>query len=149
GQTYLYARNGVFNSVDSYSKNQGGSPLNDSFYYPGGDFGGPVIIPGTRFNKNHDKLFFYGAFEYMKQQPAGNLINYFIPTAEMLKGNFSPTYLASLGSGFAAAHGQANVVPCGNNQNGCGNLSFPGGMIPQTMLDPNSLIYASTFPKTN
>jgi hypothetical protein len=149
GQAYLYTRNGVFNSVDSYTKNQGGTPITDSFYYPGGDIGGPVIIPGTRFNKNHDKLFFYGAFEYMKQQPAGSLQNYFIPTSQMLQGNFTPAYLASLGPGFASAHSEAAVVPCGSGQNGCSSLSFPGGMIPQTALDPNSLIYASTFPKTN
>lgn len=149
GQAYLYARNGVFNSVDSYSKNQGGTPINDSFYYPGGDFGGPVIIPGTNFNKSRQKLFFYGAYEYMKQQPAGSLQNYFIPTPEMLGGNFSPQYLASLGPGFAAAHNNAAVVPCGNNQNGCSSMSFPGGIIPKSMLDPNSLIYASTFPKPN
>jgi hypothetical protein len=149
GGAYMYARNGVFNSVDSYSKNQGGSPLTDSFYYPGGDIGGPVLIPGTHFNKNHDKLFFYGAYEYMKQQPAGSLQNYFIPTAQMLQGNFSPAYLASLGPGFAAAHGNANVVPCGNNQNGCANFNFPGGMIPQSLMDPNSLIYLKTFPAVN
>src|SRR5579883_2057884 len=149
GGAYLYARNGVFNSVDSYSKNQGGSPLNDSFYYPGGDIGGPVIIPGTRFNKSRQKLFFYGAYEYMKQQPAGTLQNYFLPTPEMLNGNFSPEYLASLGPGFNAAHSNAAVVPCGNNQNGCSSLSFPGGIIPKSMLDPNSLLYASTFPKPN
>ena len=149
GQAYLYARNGVFNSVDSFSKNQGGSPLTDSFYYPGGDIGGPVLIPGTKFNKNRDKLFFYGAYEYMKQQPAGNLRSYFIPTTEMLNGDFSPAYLASLGPGFASAHGNAMVVPCGNNQGGCGNISFPGGMIPKSLMDPNSLVYLSTFPKTN
>ncbi len=149
GGAYLYARNGVFNSLDSYSKNQNGKPINDSFYYPGGDIGGPVLIPGTKFNKNHDKLFFYGAYEYMKQQPAGSLQNYFLPTTEMLNGNFSPEYLASLGPGFAAAHSAANVVPCGNNQGGCSNLSFPGGMIPKSQMDPNSLIYLNTYPKTN
>ena len=149
GGAYLYARNGVFNSVDSYSKNQGGTPLTDSFYYPGGDIGGPIIIPGTRFNHSRQKLFFYGAYEYMKQQPAGTLQNYFIPTAQMLQGNFSPSYLASLGPGFAAAHSAANVVPCGNGQNGCSSTSFPGGIIPQSMLDPNSLAYAKTFPQPN
>jgi len=106
-------------------------------------------IPGTNFNKNRNKLFFYTAYEYMKQQPAGSLQNYFIPTTEMLNGNFSPEYLKSLGPGFASAHSQANVVPCANNQNGCSSLPIPGGMIPKSLLDPNSLIYASTFPKPN
>lgn len=149
GQAYLYARNGTFNSIDAYSKSQGGTPLNDSYYYPGGDLGGPVIIPKTNFNKNRDKLFFYGAYEYMKQQPAGNLLNYFLPTTEMLNGNFSPEYLKSLGPGFAAAHSAGNIVPCSSNQNGCSSLSFPNGIIPKSQLDPNSLIYANTFPKAN
>jgi len=145
GQGYLYARNGEFNSEDAYSR----SPINDSFYYPGGDIGGPVIIPGTRFNKNHDKLFFYGGFEYMKQQPAGSLLKYFIPTQQMMQGNFSPAYLASLGPGFASSHSAGNVVACGNNQNGCSTMNIPGGMIPQTLLDPNSYIYWKTFPQPN
>jgi hypothetical protein len=149
GGAYLYARNGVFNSVDAYSKTQGGSPINDSFYYPGGEFGGPVLIPGTGFNKSRQKLFFYTAYEYMKQQPAGSLQNYFTPTPEMLAGNFSPEYLNSLGPGFAAAHSAAAVVPCGNNQNGCAGLNINNGVIPKSLLDPNSAIYASTFPKPN
>lgn len=147
GGGYLYARNGVFNAVDSYSKSQGGSPLDDKFFYPGGDLGGPVLIPGTKFNRNRDKLFFYTAYEYMKQQPQGSLQNYFIPTTEMLGGNFSPDYLKSLGSGFANAHGNANVVPCGNGCNA--GLNFPGGMVPKSLMDPNSTAYFSTFPKAN
>ena len=45
-----------------------------------------MIIPGTGFNKNRDKLFFFTAYEYMKQQPVGNLVENFIPTADMLGG---------------------------------------------------------------
>lgn len=125
GQGYLYARNGEFNSMDSYSKNQGGKPIADSYYYPGGDFGGPVLIPGTKFNKNHDKLFFYTAYEYMKQQPSGTLRTYFVPTAEMKAGNFSPSYLASLGPGFASGHSAAAATPGGNATSQDG-ITFPG-----------------------
>ena len=39
----------------------------DKYYYPGGTIGGPVSIPGTRFNKNHNKLFFFTGFEYFYQ----------------------------------------------------------------------------------
>ncbi len=148
GQAYLYARNGVFNSVDSFSKNQGGKPLDDKYYYPGGDFGGPVLIPGTSFNKNRDKLFFYTAFEYMKQQPAGSLNNYFVPTDEMKNGNFSPSYIASLGSGFANARSAA-AVGLGGNAASADGVLFADGIIPRSQLDPNSAIYMSLFPKPN
>lgn len=148
GGAYLYARNGEFNAVDSYSKSQGGTPLADSFYYPGGDFGGPVLLPKTNFNKNRDKLFFYTAYEYMKQQPAGNLHNYFVPTSEMLNGNFSREYLDSLGSGFANARSQAATSPGGNAASNDG-VSFPGGMIPKSLFDKDSLAYLKLFPAPN
>ena len=110
GQAYLYARNGTFNAQDSFSKSQGIQPVWDTYYYPGGDLGGPVIIPGTHFNKNHDKLFFYAAYEYMDQHPQSSLFQYFLPTQQMLQGNFSPAYLASLGSNFA----NAPAIGCGS-----------------------------------
>src|ERR1700733_12822708 len=101
GNAYFYARNGVFNSTDSYYKALNIPKANDSYYYPGGDFGGPVVLPWTHFNRNHDKLFFYAAYEYMDQNPEGSINQRSIPTAQMMQGNFSPSYLASLGSNFA------------------------------------------------
>ena len=38
------------------------------YYYPGATIGGPVLIPGTRFNKNRDKLFFFVSYEYYYQK---------------------------------------------------------------------------------
>lgn len=145
GSGYLYARNGILNSEDSYLKSQGFAKPNDYYYYPGGDFGGPVLIPGTRFNHNRNKLFFYSAFEYMVQQQAGSLQNYFIPTAQMLSGNFSPPYIASLGPNFAANYSQ-DIVSLNNGN--AGDL-FPGDMIPASMLDPNSNVLWKTMPRPN
>lgn len=148
GGGYLYVRDGTFNAIDSFSKNQGGKQLADQFFYPGGDFGGPVLIPKTNFNKNRDKLFFYTAYEYMKQQPAGNLNNYFVPTPEMLNGNFSPEYLKTLGTGFANARSSANVQPGGNATSQDG-VQFPGGMIPKSQIDTSMLNYMKLFPQPN
>ena len=148
GGAYLYARNGIFNSTDSYYKANDVAKPNDSYYYPGGDFGGPVIIPGIRFNRNHDKLFFYAAYEYMDQHPEGSINQRFIPTQQMMAGNFSPAYLASLGSKVAnGTFGNNVVAPC---PNGCTNgVTFPGGIIPASMLDPNSAALYKTFPQSN
>jgi len=152
GSAYLYARHGEFNALDSYQKSQGIKKESpdyqvDKFFYPGGDLGGPVLIPGTGFNKNRDKLFFYTAYEYMKQQPVGELRSYFVPTDEMLKGNFSREYLDTLGPNFANARSQANVLPGGNALND--GVSFPGGMIPQSYFDKDSMAYLKLFPKPN
>jgi hypothetical protein len=147
GQGYLYTRNGVFNSVETFQKstNSGAVRIDDSYYYPGGDIGGPVLIPGTKFNRNRDKLFFYSAFEYMKQQPSGTLHSYFVPTAQMLAGDFSQSYLSSLGAAFAQNHSAAATQLGGN----VGAAAFPGGKIPLSMMDANSLIYVKTFPQPN
>ncbi len=148
GGAYLYARNGVFNTTDSYFKATGVAKPNDSYYYPGGDLGGPVVIPGTHFNRNHDKLFFYAAYEYMDQNPEGSINQRFIPTSQMMGGNFSPAYLASLGPNLATGpFGNNTVAPC---QNTCtNNVTFPGGIIPTTMLDPNSAVLYKTMPAPN
>src|SRR5271165_403782 len=148
GGAYFYARNGVFNSTDSYFKSSNVAKPNDSYYYPGGDIGGPVIIPGLRFNRNHDKLFFYAAYENMRQNPEGSILQRFIPTQQMMAGNFSPSYLASLGSNVAGStYGNNVVAPCSS---ACTNgVTFPGGIIPASMLDPNSAALYKTFPQPN
>jgi hypothetical protein len=144
GQGYFYARNGVFNSQGWYNNVESVKSPANSFYYPGGDFGGPVIIPGTHFNKNHDKLFFYGAYEYMKQSPAGNLVQYFVPTPQMLAGNFTPAYLKSLGPAF-----NSNVYADSANLSGQGATIAPTGQIPSNLLDPNSAKILALMPQPN
>jgi len=141
GQAYFYARNGVFNSNGWYNDRQGVSAPPNSFYYPGGDFGGPVLIPGTHFNKNRDKLFFYAAYEYMNQKPAGYLDSFFVPTPQMLQGNFTPAYLATLGTHFASA-----MYEDAYNLN---STLFPGGQIPASQIDPNSAKILALMPASN
>jgi hypothetical protein len=141
GQGYIYARNGVFNSNGWYNNSAKSAPPDNSFYYPGGDFGGPVLIPGTHFNKNHDKLFFYAAYEYMDQHPAGALSQYFVPTKEMLGGNFSDAYLTSLGPGFNSTR---TIDALRLN-----STLFPDGIIPANQIDPNSMKILNLMPQPN
>jgi hypothetical protein len=128
--------------VDSYVKSLGGKKtMYRASYYPGGEIGGPVLIPGTKFNRNRDKLFFYVGPEGMVQTPAPVYSAYFIPTQEMLNGNFSQAYLDSLGKGFASTKAGEALQP---TQHGAA-AAYPGGMIPRSQLDANSLAYAKTF----
>ena len=125
GEAYLYARNSVFNSWDSYTKNeyltdlqQGGSASalaqqlkpNEHFYYMGGNIGGPILIPGTNFNKNRNKLFFWAGYEYMNQHPGAAPINFNVPTAAQLTGDFTNPNVPSgvLSSAWSYAYSNAN-----------------------------------------
>jgi hypothetical protein len=141
GQAYFYARNGVLNSNGWYNDHQDVQAPANHFYYPGGDFGGPVIIPGTRFNKNHDKLFFYVAYEKMNQQPAGGLSQYFVPTPQMLQGNFTPAYLATLGPQFASSVGESNDQ--------LNSAIYPGGQIPASAINSSSMSILKLMPAPN
>jgi hypothetical protein len=157
GSGYLYARNGVFNAYEWYSKYtdlRSGKPNkpDDSYYYPGFTLGGPVTIPGTNFNRNRDKLFFFTGYEYMKQSPVGVLFQSIVPTPAMLSGDFSSAQVGS----FA---GDTNHVPCDASLSGnwwygayCGSggaAAMAGGIIPASMFDPNAIALAKLFPKPN
>ena len=157
GSGYLYARNGVFNAYEWYQKyndlrsNKPNKP-NDSYYYPGFTLGGPVIIPGTGFNRSREKLFFFTGYEYMKQSPVGVLFQSVVPTSAMLAGDFSSAQVGN----FA---GDTSHVPCASNLSGnwwygayCGSggaALMPGGRIPSSMFDPNALAMAKLFPQPN
>src|SRR4051794_35306307 len=67
GSAFFYARNYVLNANDAYQNALGVPRQENKYYYPGGTIGGPVLIPGTRFNKNRQKLFFFTGFEYFYQ----------------------------------------------------------------------------------
>ena len=56
GEGYLSARNYVLNANDWLNNRNGLRKAQNVYYSPGGNIGGPVIIPGTKFNKNRDKL---------------------------------------------------------------------------------------------
>src|ERR1019366_4025301 len=99
GDFHLYARNSAMNSEDAFNKavendrSNGFKPgelkIGSNYYYPGFTIGGPVLIPGTTFNKSRKKLFFHESFENYRQLIDGGIDRAFVPTAAMLKGDFS------------------------------------------------------------
>jgi hypothetical protein len=149
GNAYLYTRNGVLNANDAYFKSQGVVRPEDSQMYPGFTIGGPVLIPGLNFNRARNKLFFFTGYEYDYQHPAGALHELFVPTPQMLAGDFDPNYLASIGqTGLATGN-----VPClyiyttyCTSPAGSGIVN---GVIPQSQIDPNALALAKLFPAPN
>lgn len=149
GSAFFSARNHVLNSNDwdfNHSKVQ--QPAN-SYYYPGGTIGGPVVIPGTRFNKNHDKLFFFAGFEYFKQTLDTGLIRATVPTASELSGDFSATSIAGEGSKTAAGKAPGQLTSAAIAKFGGTQLSPCTGPANGTCLDPNMLALAQLYPKAN
>jgi hypothetical protein len=141
GEAYLYTHNSVLNSVDAYTKSQGGNNAAESYYYMGGNVGGPVLLPFLNFNHNRNKLFFWGGYEYMKQQPAGSIINYNVPNAAQLSGDFS-------NAGIPAAA----ITTWSNFYNQMSKNTPAGGTatsFPTSDIDPNIPGILKLYPSTN
>lgn len=163
GEAYFDARNDVLNAND-WQSNRAGFPRGQAhYYYPGGNFGGPV--PFT--NK---KLFFWVGYEHFLQNlgNASSLISY-IPAAGMMQGNFT-----SSGTGVAAlcpnldANGNNTDLSSTHAGTACASINGPAagfnnvsalvlpdgstvtnGLIPSAFLDPGAAALASIWPTAN
>ncbi len=143
GAAYSYFRSYKLNSND-WSFNKASLTRPENFYaFPGGNIGGPVVLPWTDFNKNRDKLFFFVGFEYMKQRLDTGIIRSRVPTAAMRTGDFSDaTYLSKLVSS------QINAVPAATTDNGLAGL-ITGGKIASSAIDPTGKILMGLLPLPN
>src|SRR5450631_493645 len=149
GEGYLYTRNSTFNSIDAYTHSQivpGGlsaasAAPDQSFYYMGGNVGGPILIPHTGFNASRQKLFFWAGYEYMRQHPAGSIINYNVPTTAQLAGDFSNTGVPA---------GAINQWQYAYNSLCCnGPAGSTATSVPVSDFDPNGVAFAKLMPKPN
>jgi len=159
GEGYFYARNAAMNAEDAFNKQTevaqqmtpGLLKVPSSYYYPGFNVGGPVVIPGTGFNKTRQKLFFFEGYENYHQDLDGGLDRAFVPTDAMLNGDFSalsgPMY-KNVGHGFIAT---VPTTPAAGTRLGwdgpLGRVNNPfngpckgitGGVIDAGCIDPNA-----------
>ena len=142
GSGFFYARNYALNSNDALFNASGQTQPHDKYYYPGGTIGGPVLIPGTHFNKDRNKLFFFTGFEYFYQVLDTGLLRATVPTSAEIGGNFSPASVAAEGNTIATG-----AAP--NQLNAAGLALFPGGMMPASAIDPNMQALMKLYPAPN
>jgi hypothetical protein len=116
GSVYDYIRDSRFqandrsNSINSNPSNVIKRPLS-KYNYPGGNIGGPVLLPWTNFNRNRDKLFFFAGFEYYYQRvDEGSSLNH-VPTLKQRAGDFSELPAGSIKVPFGCT---VNGVTAGN-----------------------------------
>ncbi|MDP8979180.1 MAG: carboxypeptidase-like regulatory domain-containing protein [Acidobacteriota bacterium] len=143
GQAYLYVRHNSLDANNALNNAQGFNPATGvaiaprpltKYVYPGGNIGGPVLIPGTRFNRNRDKLFFFAAYEYYGQTVDNGLYQSFVPTPAMRAGDFNAASLAALGNIGYQVSGQPN---------------FTNGQVPKDQIDPIGQKMLNLYPLPN
>lgn len=88
GTIYTYIRDAAINANDRSNTINGVARPEESYRYPGGNIGGPVILPWTEFNKNRDKLFFFYGLEVQRQQVDPGSRFDVVPTDAMRQGIF-------------------------------------------------------------
>ena len=140
GSAFFYARNYAMNANDAYQNALGVPRQENKYYYPGITIGGPVLIPGTRLNKNRNKLFFFTGYEYFNQTLDTGVLKATVPTAGQLTGNFSPAEVAKEGN-ITASGG-----PPGQLKD---TVKYPGGIIPASLIDKNMASLMKLYPQPN
>ncbi|MCW5979976.1 MAG: carboxypeptidase regulatory-like domain-containing protein [Bryobacteraceae bacterium] len=137
GAGYLYARHHALNSNDWLLNRNGVQEPENKYYFPGFNIGGPVVLPGTNFNRNRDKLFFFAGYEYFRQTIDTGLLRAIVPTDAMRAGNFSD-------SAYRNALGRAT-------QNVSGSIAdmFPNNIIPSSQVDPGMAALLKLVPQPN
>jgi hypothetical protein len=99
GSIYVFGRTGQFNSTDSIAKALNTTKPSDRYIYPGASLGGPVVIPGTHWNKAKRLTFFVNGEDYIQRNvyaygtPSLAVTHALVPTAAMRNGDFSAAQL--------------------------------------------------------
>ncbi|HYK37542.1 carboxypeptidase-like regulatory domain-containing protein [Alloacidobacterium sp.] len=147
GNAFFSARNHVLNANDWLNNFSGVKQPANVYYYPGGTIGGPIIIPGTNFNKDRKKFFFWTGFEYFYQVLDTGLLRATVPTPGMLGGDFSPAEVAKEGNITASgkAPGQLKTTDFGGSTTIPMCTGTPNGKC----IDPNMLALAKLYPAPN
>ena len=144
GEAYVYARSWHLNANDPQNKDANFARPETKYFYPGGNIGGPLIIPKTNFNHNRDKVFFFFGTEYYKQNVDNGVYHAVVPTGaaspgttmNMRAGDFSDaSYLSHL-NGYAVSG-----VP--------GGSMFTNGKVNAGAINSNGLALMNTYPIAN
>jgi hypothetical protein len=168
GGVWEFDRNDAFDA-NNYFSNLSHTPTPElRLNIFGGDVGGPLVIPGI-YPRSKSKTFFFYSEEWRKYIAGANpTANNTMPASDIPTSSSSPfTYTLPTGFKQSPAAGACNAgqtAPCvpklPNNAaltametaDGLtpGN-SFPGGVIPANMLDPNAVLFMKTgaIPASN
>lgn len=152
GEAYYSLRDSSMNANDWQNNANHVAKPKSKFQYPGFNIGGPVLIPGTSFNKHRDKLFFFAGFEWMRQGVDLGLKRADVPTKAMREGDYTDaSYIKSL-FGY-----DVNALPCqpGAPDKTTGVVPpLPGycagvGLINPASFDPGGRVLVNQYPLPN
>ena len=107
--------------------------------------GGPVLVPGTGFNKGRNKLFFFWSQDLLSRTDPGSLQQRRMPTELERRGDFSQTF---------DAQGRLVYIRDPLRSGNCNSVTggpacFPGNVIPSNRINPLAQSLLNLFPLPN
>ncbi len=131
GSAYDYYRHESLNANEWF--NNATNVVRPRYRYQnfGGTVGGPLIIPGTRFNKSRQKLFFFYSYDKLFNNTT-SFATYTMPTALERQGDFSKTVTTT-----------GALVPVYDPTT---QTVFAGNIIPVSRISPIGQAMLNLFP---
>jgi carboxypeptidase family protein len=107
--------------------------------------GGPVLIPGSDFNRGRNRLFFFWSQDILGRTDPGGLNQRRMPTALERKGDFSQTFDSK--GNLIYVRDPLRSGTCSTTAGG--PACFPGNVIPADRIDPIGQALLNLFPMPN
>ena len=131
GTAYWYYRHESLNANTFFNNKTSVARSRYRYQNPGGTIGGPLIIPGTRFNKSRQKLFFFFSFDKLFNNTV-SFATYTMPSALERVGDFSKTVTTT-----------GVQVPIYDPTT---QTPFPGNIVPSNRISPQGQAMLNLFP---
>jgi Carboxypeptidase regulatory-like domain len=135
GSAYYDLRNEALDANEFFNNKLGVVRPRYRYQNPGGTIGGPLIIPGVRFNKDRNRLFFFFSYDYLANVGVAGPNRYTMPTALQRTGDFSQSV-------------NPNGTPILIRDPSSG-APYPGNKIPASSISPIGLAMLNHFPLPN
>ena len=135
GSGYYFIRNDAFNANEFFNNKTGVPRPRYKYHNLGGTIGGPFIIPGTNFNKSHNRLFWFFSYDYLRTKNVTGANRYTMPTALERAGDFSQTTTTT-----------GALIPIIDPLT---HAPFPGNKIPTNRIDRTGAAMMNLFPLPN
>ena len=131
GSGYDYYRDESLNANEFFNNKTGVVRPRYRYQNFGGTVGGPLIVPGTRFNKARQKLFFFFSYDKLYNNTT-SFNTYTMPTQLEKAGDFSKT-VTTTGALIPIYDPTTQTV-------------FPGNVIPANRISPQGQAMMNLFP---
>jgi hypothetical protein len=133
GSAYYFHRHEQFNANEYFNNQQSLSKPLYRYKNAGGTFGGPLLIPGTNFNKSRTRLFFFFSEDFLKFVTPSSIYRFNMPTALERQGDFSKTTTTT-----------GVTIPIRDPFNN--RTQFPGNIVPASRISPEGAAILNLFP---